>query len=62
VNRGTAFTLEERSALGLDGLLPATVMTLEQQARRSYEQYRAQPSDLAKNTFPAAVRDRNEVL
>ena len=35
-NRGTAFTDEERTVLGLDGLLPAAVLTLEEQAKRSY--------------------------
>jgi len=62
LNRGTAFTLEQRSALGLDGLLPAGVLSLEEQAKRSYEQYGAQPTDLAKNDFLAALHDRNEVL
>jgi malate dehydrogenase (oxaloacetate-decarboxylating) len=61
-NRGTAFTLEERPALGLEGLLPAAVLSLDQQAKRSYEQYLAQPTDLAKNDFLAALHDRNEVL
>jgi malate dehydrogenase (oxaloacetate-decarboxylating) len=61
-NRGTAFTLQERAALGLEGLLPAGVQTLEQQSRRAYAQYRAQPSNLAKNDFLAALHDRNEVL
>src|ERR671930_1813671 len=61
-NRGTAFSQEERSALGLEGLLPAGVQTLEQQSHRAYEQYLAQPSDLARNEFLAALRDRNEVL
>jgi malate dehydrogenase (oxaloacetate-decarboxylating) len=61
-NRGTAFTAEERTALRLDGLLPAGVSSLEHQARRSYEQFRAQSDDLARNTFLAAVRQRNEVL
>jgi malate dehydrogenase (oxaloacetate-decarboxylating) len=61
-NRGTAFTAEERSTLGLQGLLPAAVQSLEEQAKRSYEQYRAQPDDLARNTFLAALHDRNEVL
>jgi malate dehydrogenase (oxaloacetate-decarboxylating) len=61
-NRGTAFTAEERSALGLEGLLPPGVLTLEHQALRSYRQYRAQPDDLARNTFLSAVRQRNEVL
>jgi malate dehydrogenase (oxaloacetate-decarboxylating) len=62
VNRGTAFTPEERAALGLEGLLPAGVLPLEEQAARSYEQYNAQPTDLAKNEFLAALHDRNEVL
>jgi malate dehydrogenase (oxaloacetate-decarboxylating) len=61
-NRGTAFTVEERAALGLRGLLPPAVIPLEQQVRRSYEQYLAQPGDLARNTFLASLRDRNEVL
>jgi malate dehydrogenase (oxaloacetate-decarboxylating) len=62
LNRGTAFSVEERSALGLEGLLPAAVLSLEEQAARSYEQYLAQPTDLAKNDFLAALHDRNEVL
>jgi malate dehydrogenase (oxaloacetate-decarboxylating) len=62
LNRGTAFTREERLALGLQGLLPGGVSTIEDQAKRSYEQYRAQPTDLAKNDFLAALHDRNEVL
>jgi malate dehydrogenase (oxaloacetate-decarboxylating) len=62
LNRGTAFTREERAALGLEGLLPAGVSSLEEQARRSYEQYGAQSTDLAKNDFLAALHDRNEVL
>ncbi|MEA2295086.1 MAG: hypothetical protein QOE86_2725, partial [Solirubrobacteraceae bacterium] len=62
LNRGTAFTAEERSALGLEGLLPAAVSSIEQQALRSYEQFRIQPDDLARNTFLAALRQRNEVL
>jgi malate dehydrogenase (oxaloacetate-decarboxylating) len=62
LNRGTAFTAHERSALGLDGLLPAGVLSLEEQARRAYEQYGRQADDLACNTFLAALHDRNEVL
>ena len=62
LNRGTGFTAADRAALGLDGLLPAGVSSLEEQTRRSYEQYTAQPTDLAKNDFLAALHDRNEVL
>jgi malate dehydrogenase (oxaloacetate-decarboxylating) len=61
-NRGTAFTLDERRALGLEGLLPSGVQTLEEQSARAYAQYEAQPSNLAKNEFLAALHDRNEVL
>jgi len=61
-NRGTAFTAEQRAALGLTGLLPVGVLALEEQVKRSYQQYQAQPDDLARNTFLAALHDRNEVL
>jgi len=62
LNRGTAFTLAEREALGLTGLLPEGVSTIETQLHRVYAQYLRQPDDLAKNLFLANVRDRNEVL
>jgi malate dehydrogenase (oxaloacetate-decarboxylating) len=62
LNRGTAFTSAERQALGLTGLLPDGVSTIEGQLRRVYEQYLRQPDDLAKNIFLGNVRDRNEVL
>ena len=62
INRGTAFTLAERDALGLTGLLPSGVSTLEGQTRRVWAQYQQQPSDLAKWVYLANLRDRNEVL
>jgi malate dehydrogenase (oxaloacetate-decarboxylating) len=62
LNRGTAFTLDEREALGLTGLLPDGVSTIEGQLRRVYAQYLRQPDDLAKNILLGHVRDRNEVL
>ena len=62
VNKGTAFTYEERQALGLVGLLPGAATTLEGQARRVYEQYSSQPDNLAKNVYLANLRDRNDVL
>jgi malate dehydrogenase (oxaloacetate-decarboxylating) len=61
-NRGTAFNAEERSVLGLEGLLPPGISSIEDQARRSYEQFRVQPDDLARNTFLSSLRQRNEVL
>jgi malate dehydrogenase (oxaloacetate-decarboxylating) len=62
LNRGTAFTLEERAALGLTGLLPTGVSSMEGQLRRVYEQYQRQRDDLAKNVYLGNLRDRNEVL
>jgi len=62
LNRGTAFTAEERQALGLTGLLPNGVSTMEQQLRRTYAQFGRQADDLGKNVYLANLRDRNEVL
>src|SRR6476619_2953200 len=62
INRGTAFTLAQREALGLTGLLPTGVTTLEGQLRRVYAQYREQTSDLRKWVYLANLRDRNEAL
>ena len=62
LNKGSAFTLEERTALGLRGLLPTAVTTIDLQAERSYVQYRHQGDDLAKHLFLDSLHDRNEVL
>src|SRR5215471_10410841 len=62
LNKGTAFTGLERTALGLNGLLPSRVLTLDQQAERAYRQCSQQPSALAKNIYLTALHDRNEVL
>ncbi|WP_141438483.1 oxaloacetate-decarboxylating malate dehydrogenase [Bacillus cereus] len=62
LNKGVAFTQEEREGLGLKGLLPPAVLTLEEQARRAYEQFCSQPDDLLKNVYLTALHDRNEVL
>jgi hypothetical protein len=62
LNRGTAFAPRERHALGLTGLLPSGVSTMEGQLRRTYAQYSRQPDDLNKNVYLANLRDRNEVL
>jgi malate dehydrogenase (oxaloacetate-decarboxylating) len=62
LNRGTAFTREEREALGLVGLIPDGVSTLDSQLRRVYAQYSRQRDDLGRNVYLTALRDRNEVL
>ncbi|MFI7015521.1 oxaloacetate-decarboxylating malate dehydrogenase [Streptomyces sp. NPDC050164] len=61
-NKGVAFTQEERERHGLVGMLPPAVLSLELQARRAWEQLRAQPDDLAKNVYLEQLHDRNEVL
>ena len=62
LNKGSAFTLEERASLGLVGLLPTAVTTIELQAERSYAQYEHQRDDLARYIFLRSLHDRNEVL
>jgi malate dehydrogenase (oxaloacetate-decarboxylating) len=62
LNKGSAFSAEERRTLGLVGLLPPAVKTLEEQAARVYAQYHAEPDDLSKHRYLTALRDRNEVL
>jgi malate dehydrogenase (oxaloacetate-decarboxylating) len=62
LNKGTAFTAEEREALGLTGLLPPIISTLEAQATAAYAQYQRLPDALAKNVYLTALHDRNEVL
>jgi len=62
LNKGTAFTAEEREALGLRGLLPPDVSTLESQVKRAYIQYERLPDPLSKNIYLTALHDRNEVL
>ncbi len=62
LNRGTAFTLEERETFGLIGHLPTGVTSLEAQLHRSYHQFQRAETDLDKFAFLSALRDRNTVL
>jgi malate dehydrogenase (oxaloacetate-decarboxylating) len=61
-NRGTAFTLEERTKLGITGRLPASVETLDEQAARAYAQVQDQPSNLHKYIYLNQVHNQNQVL
>jgi malate dehydrogenase (oxaloacetate-decarboxylating) len=61
-NKGTAFSEEERSELGLRGLLPAVVETLEQQVLRRYQAYQKQPTNIARHINLRALQDTNETL
>ncbi len=62
LNKGTAFTAEERETLGLNGLLPPVYSTLETQVACAYAQYQRLPDALTKNIYLTALHDRNEVL
>ena len=62
LNKGSAFTVGERGALCLDGLLPPVISTLESQVVAAYVQYQRLPDALGKNIYLTALHDRNEVL
>jgi malate dehydrogenase (oxaloacetate-decarboxylating)(NADP+) len=61
-NRGTGFTEAERAAFGLRGLLPARVLSLENQAARILENLRKKPTDLEKYVYLLDLEDRNTTL
>lgn len=61
-NKGTGFTHDERIALGLDGLLPPQVNTLDQQVDRVYHGFQREPNPLAKYQFVRALQERSEIL
>jgi len=62
LNKGTAFSDAERTALGLHGLLPPQVETLDQQVVRAYTAYRHKTDDLERHIYLRALQDTNEVL
>lgn len=62
LNKGTAFTLAERQALGLDGLLPPAVETIEEQSFRAYNAYLRKSDDLERHIYLRQLQDTNEVL
>jgi malate dehydrogenase (oxaloacetate-decarboxylating) len=61
-NKGTAFTPEERVSLGLDGLLPPQVATMDQQLARVYGGFRRESTPIAKYQYLRALQERNEIL
>jgi malate dehydrogenase (oxaloacetate-decarboxylating) len=62
LNKGTAFTEEERTVFGLLGLLPPHVETLQEQVVRAYEAYHRKDDDLERHIYLRALQDTNEVL
>ena len=62
LNKGTAFTMEERKELGLIGLLPPYVQTIEEQAEQAYQHFLRKPSDLEKRLFLMEIFNTNRTL
>ena len=62
LNKGTCFTLDERDALNLRGLMPPAVSAPVEQEARAYDNFRRAGDDVGKYLFLAALQDRNETL
>ncbi len=62
LNKGSAFSEEERRELGLLGLLPLHSSTIEEQLARVYENYRLKDTEVERYIFLTALQDRNEIL
>ena len=62
LNKGSAFSADERYELGLLGLLPYHASTFEEQLARTYENYKTKTSDIERYVFLTALQDRNETL
>ncbi|WP_373106253.1 malolactic enzyme [Streptococcus parasanguinis] len=62
LNKGTAFTMEERKKLDLIGLLPPYVQSIEEQAEQAYQHFLRKPSDLEKRLFLMEIFNTNRTL
>nr|WP_320009498.1 NAD-dependent malic enzyme [uncultured Desulfobulbus sp.] len=62
LNKGSAFTLDEREKLGLAGLLPPRVHSLDEQVQRVLENLRKQSTDIERYVYLIALQDRNKTL
>ena len=62
LNKGTAFTQEERAEFGLHGILPPHLETLDEQVARAYEAYKRKDEDLERHIYLRALQDANEIL
>lgn len=62
LNKGTAFTEEEREELGLHGLLPFRVATIEEQVKRRYDNFCMQADQISKYVFLTSLQNHNETL
>lgn len=62
INKGSAFTEEERIFFNLEGLLPHVIETIEEQASRAYDQYKNFGNDLDRHIYLRNIQDTNETL
>ena len=62
LNKGGAFSKDERIAFNLDGLLPHNIETIEEQASRAFKQYTSFQNDLDKHIYLRNIQDTNETL
>lgn len=62
LNKGSAFCAEERSSFNLEGLLPETTETIQEQVVRAYQQYCSFESDMDKHIYLRNIQDTNETL
>lgn len=62
LNKGSAFSQEEREAFNLNGLLPPRYETIEEQASRAYKQYQSFDTNLNKHIYLRSIQDKNETL
>lgn len=62
LNKGSAFSLDERRSLCLSGLIPPAVTDIDIQAQRSYQQFKQRADDIGRFIFLSALHDRNEFL
>lgn len=62
LNKGSAFSKEERAEFGLTGLLPSRVNSFDEQVKRAYDQYNSRRTPLGKNIFMTSMKEQNETL
>ena len=62
LNKGSAFSMEERSSFNLLGLLPEVVETIEEQAERAWIQYQGFKTEIDKHIYLRNIQDTNETL
>ena len=62
LNKGSAFSAEERNSFNLTGLLPHNIETIEEQSLRAYHQLRSFTSDMDKHIYLRNIQDTNETL